>query len=46
MHLLKLLTLASIVSDAVIFASQVEGVPVVPLVKRGPKKILLAFGTQ
>jgi len=42
-QLLKLLTLASIVSTALIFAGQAEGAPVVPVVKRGPKKILLAF---
>ena len=45
-HQLKLLTLASLVCAAVIFAGQAKGAPVVPLVKRGPKKILLAFGTQ
>jgi len=46
-HQLKLLTLASLVCAAVIFAGQAKGAPVVPLVKRGPKKILLAFdGTR
>jgi hypothetical protein len=44
---LKLLTLAALVSTALAFTSQTEGAkPVVPLVKREPKKILLAFGKQ